>query len=113
MKKVTLIIFALATILYACGGNETSNEGQEQITASEPDGQALYQKGNCTSCHGAFGVPVLPSAKDLRSADITLEQRIEMITNGSKANPTMISFKNTFSEAEIKAIAEYTMTFVE
>lgn len=116
MKKLTLIVFVLGFLFYACGGGEetsSTNENQEVAEKSAPNGEKLYQQANCVSCHGAFGEPVLPGAGDLRKAELTLEQRIKTITNGSEANPTMISFKNSYSEREIKAIAEYTMGFVE
>lgn len=77
------------------------------------NGKALYKKGNCSSCHGKKGNSILVKAGDLRRSSLTLEQRIETITNGSKKNPTMVAFKDIFSEKEIKAIAEYTMTFIK
>ncbi|MFK7950400.1 MAG: cytochrome c [Saprospiraceae bacterium] len=115
MKKLALIIFAFGFIFYACGGGEetSSTNNQEVAEKSAPNGEKLYQQANCVTCHGAFGEPVLAGAGDLRNPELTLAQRIETITNGSKANATMIAFKDTYSEAEIKAIAEYTMGFVE
>lgn len=116
MKKLALIIFAFGFIFYACGGGEetsSTTDGQEIVEKSAPDGEKLYQQANCVSCHGAFGEPVLAGAGDLRNPELTLEQRIETITNGSEANKTMIAFKDTYSPEEIKAIAEYTMGFVE
>jgi mono/diheme cytochrome c family protein len=56
---------------------------------------------------------VLPTAKNLTDGTIALERRIEVVTNGSKNDATMVAFSPRYSEAEIKAIAEYTMTFVE
>lgn len=114
MKKLALIIFAFGFIFYACGGGEESASSNNQTVAeaSVPNGEKLYQ-GTCAPCHGSFGEPVLDGAGDLRNPELALEQRIETITNGSKANATMIAFKDQFSEREIKAIAEYTMGFVE
>lgn len=114
MKKLALIIFAFGFIFYACGGGEGSSTSDNQTVAesSGPNGEKLYQS-TCASCHGSFGEPILAGAGDLRNPELTLEQRIETITNGSEANKTMISFKDQFSEREIKAIAEYTMGFVE
>lgn len=77
------------------------------------DGKALYKKGNCSSCHGKKGKSILVKSGDLRNPNLTLEQRIETITNGSKTNPTMIAFKKQFTEDEIRAIATYTMTFIK
>lgn len=81
--------------------------------SSSIDGKALYKKGNCSACHGKKGKSILVKAGDLRNPDLTLEQRIETITNGSKNNPTMVAFKEQFTKEEIRAIAEYTMTFIK
>lgn len=119
MKKVTIIFFALGFIFYACGNEkpttstEETQQTQQEPVASTPDGAKLYSDAGCIACHGAFGVPVLPTAKNLTDANITLENRIKMITNGSENDATMVAFSPRYSEAEIKAIAEYTMTFVE
>lgn len=116
MKKVALIIFAFGFVFYACGGGEetsSSTDNQQIAEKTAPNGEKLYQQANCITCHGAFGEPVLAGAGDLRNPELTLAQRIETITNGSEKNPTMVSFKDSYSEEEIKAIAEYTMGFVE
>lgn len=114
MKKLTFIILAIGFLFYACGEEEKTSSSKQETT-STPNGEKLYSSspGNCYTCHGVFGEPVLAGAKDLRNPELTLEQRIATITNGSEANPTMIAFKDKLSEAEIKAIAEYTMTLIE
>ncbi len=115
MKKIILTTFVFAILFYACGGgNETSTNDDKTVTEkSKPDGAKLYQTANCATCHGGFGKPVLTGAKDLTDATIPLERRIEVITNGSKSNAIMVAFSSRYSDEEIKAIAEYTMTFVE
>ena len=113
MKNLVVVIFALGFVFYACGSEEPSTSDNKTITAgAKPDGEKIYQK-TCSVCHGAFGEPVLAIAGDLRNPELTLEQRIETITNGSQKDATMIAFKEQFSEKEIKAIAEYTMGFIE
>lgn len=114
MKNLVLVIFTLGVISYACGSEapSTSDDNKTITAEAKPDGEKIYQK-TCAVCHGAFGEPVLATAGDLRNPELTLEQRIETITNGSQKNATMIAFKEQFSEKEIKAIAEYTMGFVE
>lgn len=77
------------------------------------DGKELYKEGSCKSCHGRKGKSILVAAGDLTNPKLTLEQRIEMITNGSKNNPSMVAFKERFTTEEIRAIAEYTMTFIK
>ena len=118
MKKFTIIFLALGFIFYACGNEKPTTSTETQQTqqapaANAPDGAKLYTDAGCVACHGAFGTPVLPTAKNLTDGAITLERRIEVITNGSKNDATMVAFSPRYSEAEIKAIAEYTMTFVE
>jgi mono/diheme cytochrome c family protein len=115
MKKITIVALALGFIFFACTNEKptTSNETEQQATISTPDGAKLYSDAGCIACHGAFGVPVLPTAKNLTDGTIALERRIEVITNGSKNDATMVAFSPRYSEAEIQAIAEYTMTFVE
>lgn len=76
------------------------------------DGKVLY-KQNCSACHGRKGKSILVKAGDLQNPKLTLEQRVETITNGSKNNPTMIAFKEQFTKEEIRAIAVYTMTFIK
>ena len=109
MKKLVLIIFAIGFIFYACGSESTEDK---EITSAGPNGEKLYQK-TCASCHGVLGDSGFAGAANLKDPEITLEQRIETITNGSQKNATMIAYKDQFSEREIKAIAEYTMSFVE
>ena len=117
MKKIALIVFVFDFIFYACGGGEetstTTTESEPIVEKAAPNGEKLYQRANCVTCHGAFGEPVLPGAGDLRNPELSLEKRIATITNGSEKNPVMVSFKDDYSEEEIKAIAEYTMGFVE
>jgi mono/diheme cytochrome c family protein len=117
MKKTLWIALAFGGLFYACGGAEEAPASGKTETVAEattaPDGAKLYQVANCSSCHGAFGKPVLAGAKDLTDPSIALERRIEVITNGSENNAVMVAFSPKYSEAEIRAIAEYTMTFVE
>ncbi|MFT5835059.1 MAG: mono/diheme cytochrome c family protein [Cognaticolwellia sp.] len=116
MKKIIIVVLALGFIFYACGSEKTttsSTEAEQEMVASIPDGAKLYKNAGCIACHGAFGNPVLPTAKNLTDGTITLERRIQVVTNGSENNATMIAFSPKYSEAEIKAVAEYTMTFVE
>ena len=71
-----------------------------------PDGMAVFRK-NCITCHGADGKLGLNGAKDLSASAISVEERIEIITNGKKL---MTPFKALLSVEEIKAVATYTMT---
>ncbi len=77
------------------------------------DGKALYKTANCAACHGRKGKSMLNIAPSLRNPKLTLAQRIEVITNGSKKDATMVAFSPKFNKSEIKAIAVYTMTFIK
>lgn len=105
MKKLAFCLSLFITfILFA--SNST-------ILLDKIDGKALYKDANCSACHGRKGKSMLNIAPSLRNPELTLKQRIEVITNGSKNDPTMIAFSSKYSKAEIKAIADYTMTFIK
>ncbi len=65
-------------------------------------------KTYCILCHGADGKLGLNGAMDMTQSILTLEERIQVITNGRN---TMAPYKGVLDEAEIKAVAEYTMIF--
>ena len=79
---------------------------QANRPALAPDGMAVFRK-NCITCHGADGKLGLNGAKDLSASSISVEERMEIITNGKKL---MTPFKAVLSVEEIKAVATYTMT---
>lgn len=103
-KSIFYLGLFIAFILFASNSN---------IILDKIDGKALYKKANCGSCHGKKGKSLFNTAPSLRNVDLTLKQRIEVITKGSEQDPTMIAFSPKYSAAEIKAIAEYTMTFIK
>lgn len=61
----------------------------------------------CVLCHGADGALGLNGAKNLGESTLSLEDRINIITNGKKL---MAPFNTVLSPEEIKAAAEYTQT---
>ena len=77
-----------------------------KTTSSGPNGMAVF-RNNCVICHGADGKMGMNGAKDLSASTLTAEERISIITNGKNL---MTPFKALLSEAEIKAVAEYTQT---
>ena len=109
MKK--LIIFcAIATAVWACGGSETpsSDNASSKTTASapaKPDGQKIY-KQYCVTCHGLYGDMGASGAHDLTGSELTVEERIPVITKGRGA---MTPFENLLDEDEIAAVAKYTL----
>jgi mono/diheme cytochrome c family protein len=99
-------IGAFATIisLASCG-----NDTQTTTTNNAPQveyGINIFRK-NCVSCHGAEGNMGFNGAFDLTKSVLSADERIAVITNGRKA---MTPFKQLLSEAEIKAVADYTLS---
>lgn len=105
MKKLAFCLSLFVTfILFASNSN---------VFLDKIDGKALYKEANCAACHGRKGKSMLKIAPSLRRSELTLKQRIEVITNGSENDSTMLAFSSKYSKAEIKAIADYTMTFIK
>ena len=66
------------------------------------------KKGDDSSDKAAATAPAAPAANDAVSiSTITLEERITQVTNGKGL---MTPFKEILTEAEIKAVAEYTLS---
>jgi cytochrome c6 len=106
MKKY-LIFLGIAIAVYACG-NKDKKDIVETETPPAPavDGAAIF-KTRCELCHGADGKLGMNGSKDLTVSDFDLNERIAIITNGKGV---MTPFKDILSLAEIKAVAEYSMT---
>ncbi len=96
MKQYTLAIFVIA-LVWACNNPGVSNSDGDL-------GQSVFKK-NCKLCHGADGKQMLNGAKDLNLSTMTLEERINIITNGKKV---MVPFKDVLTAEQIKAVAQYT-----
>lgn len=107
-------IFVLVITFFgtACGSaeeqiNQRAATAKSSKTASAgPDGMAIFRQ-YCVTCHGADGKLALNGAKDLTISTLTLEERINIITNGKKL---MTPFNEILTPEEIKAVAEYTRT---
>ena len=101
--KKLLIALSLLAILYAC-----SNTGGD-IAQAAADGQSLghkVYKTNCITCHGSAGDMGVSGAANLAESQLSLEERIQVITNGRNA---MAPFKSLLSPEKIEAVAEYTL----
>lgn len=90
MKK-TVLIFAMATALYACGGGDKSSSGGE--TASNPDadkGLELISKSDCFGCHKVREVSVGPAynrvAQKYESNDANISTLAEKVMKGGSGN---------------------------
>jgi len=110
MKSIILAaIFAIAVI--ACGSENPNNGGDNntakaQKVSKKVDGKKVY-KTNCVNCHGMYGNMGASGAKNLMESTFSLEERVEIITNGKGV---MTPFKDLLNEEKIKAVAEYSMT---
>ena len=67
------------------------------------DAKSIFEK-KCSLCHGNDGKLQLAQASDLSISKLSLEERINIISNGKN---TMAPFKVVLSEEEIKAVALY------
>ena len=109
----TLLLCGLLLFSTACGStDEEKSRGGDAAknipgAKTTPDGMAVFRQ-NCVTCHGADGMLGLNGAKDLGMSTLTLEERINIITNGKKL---MTPFKALLSPEEILAVAEYTQSF--
>lgn len=111
MKNLTsliLILVAIAAFTFACSDSGASKTSAKTVSTQPKaiDGSKIY-KLNCTVCHGVNGDMGASGAHDLTKSELSLDERIAVITNGRN---TMTPFASILSEEKIKAVAEYTMT---
>lgn len=110
-KSLFLAITLFGT---ACGSAEdqinqravAAQSSKNTAVHTGPDGMAIFRQ-YCVVCHGADGKLALNGAKDLTISTLTLEERLNIITNGKKL---MTPFNEILTPEEIKAVAEYTQT---
>ncbi len=102
---IAVLVFAV----FACGAETPNENGPAKKTKPKKkkvDGKKVY-KQYCVTCHGVYGDMGASGAFNLTESSLTLDEKIEVITNGRN---TMTPFKGLLSEAKIKAVAEYTET---
>lgn len=123
IKKFSILICSLSLFVLAisCGGDkaaapssdksespeEPTTSTEEEVAAEEKPsnrrGQLIY-KQYCIICHGADGKLAVSGAKDLSISTISLEERINQVTNGKGL---MTPYKDILSEEQIFAVATY------
>lgn len=114
MQKISLL-FVLALIVLACGGGEDATgeapmaKADKKPAAKEINVKKIW-KVRCIACHGLYGDMGTNGAANLQESTKDLAFRINAITNGSE-NGVMTAFGEILDEDEIKAMAEYTMSF--
>ncbi|MEO1713367.1 MAG: cytochrome c [Bacteroidota bacterium] len=107
MSRIILISTLCALmLLLACGSEPSSTVAVNAgVEAAKPDGEKIY-KTYCVTCHGLYGNMGGSGAYDLTVSELSLEERVLVITNGRNL---MTPFKSLLDEKEIKAVAKYTM----
>lgn len=103
MDKILVFALFVTAALACCPSNERGKE--TGVPAEAPLGEKVY-KSNCITCHGLRGDMGASGAFNLRVSQLTVEERITVISDGRKA---MTPFKNILTPEEIKAVAEYTL----
>jgi len=105
MMKNLFLFAIIAVVVIACG-NADSGTGSATFAAEEqPSEGAKIYKQYCLTCHGLYGDMGASGAANLQESKLTLEQRVEVVTNGRN---TMTGFKALMSEDKIKLVAQYT-----
>ena len=107
MKQLLLGLTVLAFV-FACGDSNSEGKLATNTPPKPPkkkvDGAKIY-KLNCVVCHGIAGDMGVNGAANLGESPLTMEERIEVITNGRN---TMQAFGSLLKEEEIAAVAKYT-----
>lgn len=104
MNKLLLFLGIMGIVL-ACGNAESPANSSSSTAEAKPDGEKIY-KQYCIACHGLYGDMGASGAFNLKTSQLSAEERILVITNGRNA---MTAFESLLDEKEIKAVAKYTM----
>ena len=96
-------ILFLGLIAQACSSSPEINK-QDTEDNSVVTGKNLYTL-NCSSCHGADGKLGLSGAKDLTLSVLFDQQRLDIITNGKNAMPSMKDALGSIQN--IQSVADY------
>ena len=107
MKKIIAFV-AVAGLAFACGNaasddNNANDDTVAQAASNEVDGEKIYRQ-YCVTCHGVNGDMGASGAHDLTVSELTLEERIDVITNGQNA---MYSYATRVSPEERWAVVAY------
>jgi len=110
--KQFIFFLLIAGLVYACGN--AAEESAQAIASTKGvkkkiDGERVY-KQYCVTCHGLYGDMGAAGALDLSTSQLSMDERVHVITNGRNA---MTPFKSLLSEEKIKAVAEYTLKLAE
>jgi len=104
-----LFILSFSLLLFSCGGSETVVDIEGPTDVSAVDASKLYNR-HCVDCHGLKGDLGLMSAKDLVTSTMSMDDRVELITNGSangKMQPFGTEHYGALNDVEVEAVAIY------
>ena len=112
MKQI-IVFVVLVLMIWACGNNsdDKSSAGTDKTTTSTPapvaqiDGKKIYRQ-NCVTCHGMKGDMGASGAHDLTASELSLEERVIVITKG---RGVMTPFEGRLSAEKIAAVAAYSL----
>lgn len=87
------------------------------IPSFAESGEAIY-KAKCQMCHGASGMADSPAGKSMKvkpatDPEVKKMTEAQMIAAVKNGMGKMKAYKDTLSEADIKASVEYFRTFVK
>ncbi len=103
MNRNVIGLFLLVFVLsWSCQNNSKTVGVGADI---EEDGQSIFKK-QCVTCHGLKGDMGAGGAANLRQSQLSLEERVVVITKGRNA---MQAYETVLSETQIKEVAQYTM----
>ena len=83
---------------------------QAYAAEPNPNGQQLYMI-HCSGCHGAFGISVVPDAKNFSRFDLITQpdqNLLELVRSGRNMMPGYIGILN---DQEIMSIIDHIRTF--
>ncbi len=103
-KNVIIVLLLSLFWILACGssGDEDKSSSAEVAEERHP-GQKVYNN-YCITCHGYNGTMGANGAHNLKESTLSLDERIEVITNGRN---TMTAFGKVISEDQIADVAQY------
>ncbi|NRB49626.1 MAG: cytochrome c [Saprospiraceae bacterium] len=96
------LILSLFVLSWGCQNQEGTGEAEQELVQ---DGPALFKK-QCVTCHGLQGDMGAGGAANLRQSQLSLEERIIVITKGRNA---MQPYEAVLSAEQIREVAQYTM----